>query len=225
MKKRADYPERTIITTWQISYDEVERRDIRAAKLIRLWGYLDNQELWYQLLEWPEWANPAPDWLQQITSTEISFLATIGTLLDFSLIEQNDNTETYSMHAVVHDWIQASNDTRRDDGLLEIAITTIGLAVSEQYTKDGPTIRGRLLPHFIQLLRYWSHVTNVQGYVDETIYIHGLQMLRILCRDQGKLTEAEQMYQRALQDSEKMLGVEHILTRNIINNLGVFYVD
>lgn len=50
MKKRNDYPERTIITTWQISFEEVKLRDEGAAKLLRLWGYLDNQELWYQLL-------------------------------------------------------------------------------------------------------------------------------------------------------------------------------
>jgi len=225
MKKRADYPDWTIVTTWQISYDEVERRDIRAAKLLRLWGYLDNQELWYQLLKWPRWANPSPDWLQKITSTEISFLATIGTLLDFSLIEQNDNTETYSMHAVVHDWIQASSDMRRDDSVLKIAITTIGLAVPTQFARDAPAIQRRLLPHLIQLLNYWSHITDLQGYIDETIYLSSLQMLGELCRDQGKLIEAKQMYQRALQSSEKMLGEEHILMLRIVNNLGLLYND
>jgi len=61
MKRRVDYPERTIITTWQISFNEVERRDTGAAKLLRLWGYLDNQELWYQLLQWPGWENAVPD--------------------------------------------------------------------------------------------------------------------------------------------------------------------
>ena len=108
MKRRDDYPERTIITTWQISFDEVERRDNRAAKLLQLWSYLDNQELWYQLLKWPRWENNRPDWLKQIAATEISFLAAVGILLDFSLVEQNNNSDSYSMHAVVHDWIQAS---------------------------------------------------------------------------------------------------------------------
>jgi hypothetical protein len=36
MKKRNDYPERTIITTWQISFEEIKLRDERAAKLLRL---------------------------------------------------------------------------------------------------------------------------------------------------------------------------------------------
>jgi tetratricopeptide (TPR) repeat protein len=225
MKKRADYPERTIITTWQISFDEIERLDKRAAKLLRLWGYLDNQELWYQLLRWPTWAQPAPNWFEQITSTEIRFLEVIGTLLDFSLIEQNDNSETYSMHAVVHDWIKAPSDSRKDNGFLQMAITTVGLAVPEQDTKDGPIIQRRLLPHLIQLLQYWSYVPDAQNYIDETIYLDSLSMIGDLCTDQVKLAEAEQIYQRALQGYEKALDPEHPSTLDTVNNLGLLYKD
>jgi tetratricopeptide (TPR) repeat protein len=225
MEKRADYPERTIVTTWQISFDEVEGRDKGAAKLLRLWGYLDRQELWYQLLRWPVWENAIPDWLQQITATEISFLATVGTLLDFSLIEQNDNSETYSMHAVVHDWIQASIDMRKDNGLLRTAITTIGLAVPAHNTRDSPTVQRRILPHAIHLLRYWSHVSDVQDIVDKTAFLGGLNNLGRLYWRGGRLAEAEEMYQRALKGKEKALGAEHTSTLNTVNNLGLLYMD
>ena len=42
--------------------------------------------------------------------------------------------------------------------------------------------------------------------------------LGILCRDQGKLQEAEVMYQRALKRSEKALGPEQMSTVNIAKN-------
>jgi len=122
MKNRHDYPERTILTTWQISFDELKRRNEEAAKLLRLWGYLDNQELWFQLLQWEGFERVAPSWLRKITATEISFLGTIDVLLNYSLVEWNDD-ETYSMHTVVHDWIQASINADEDDGLLHIATT------------------------------------------------------------------------------------------------------
>jgi hypothetical protein len=38
MKNWNDYPERTIITTWQVSFDELKLKDEGAAKLLRLWG-------------------------------------------------------------------------------------------------------------------------------------------------------------------------------------------
>lgn len=50
-------------------------------------------------------------------------------------------------------------------------------------------------------------------------------MLGNLCADQGKLAEAEKMYQRALQGYEKALGLEHTSTLAAVNNLGLFYAD
>jgi tetratricopeptide (TPR) repeat protein len=223
MKMRNDYPERTIITTWQISFDEVERRDIRAAKLLQLWGYLDNQELWYRLLKWPGWENDQPDWLQQIAGTEISFLAAVGILLDFSLVEQNDNSDSYSMHAVVHDWIQASVNTRTDDDFLQTAMTTIGLAVPPEKSRDFATIQRRLLPHVAHLLQYLNSVTETRDDIDTAVYLSSLHMLGDLCAYQGKLVEAEQMYQRALQGYEKAWGPEHTSTLGTVNNLANLY--
>ena len=158
-------------------------------------------------------------------ATEISFLATVDTLLGYSLIERNDNSETYSMHAVVHDWIQASIDVRKDEGLLQTAITTIGLAVPEQNARDSATVQRWILPHVIQLLQYWSYVTDVKDCLDTVAYLESLQMLGNLCSNQGKLAEAEEMYQRALKGNENALGAEHTSTLSIVNNLGLLYMD
>ena len=58
---RPDYPELTIVTTWMISYDELKRKDVNTVKLLQLWGYLDNQDLWFQLLKWPNYQAQAPE--------------------------------------------------------------------------------------------------------------------------------------------------------------------
>lgn len=50
-----------------------------------------------------------------------------------------------------------------------------------------------------------------------------LHNLGILYADQGKLVEAEQMYQRALQGKEKAWGPEHTSTLHTVNNLGLLY--
>ena len=52
--------------------------------------------------------------------------------------------------------------------------------------------------------------------------MHGLGMLYA---DQGKLGEAEKMYQRALEGYEKALGPEHTSTLITVNNLGLLYAD
>jgi hypothetical protein len=43
--------------------------------------------------------------------------------------------------------------------------------------------------------------------------------------DQGKLVEAEQMFERALQGREKAWGPEHTSTLNTVNNLGNLYAN
>jgi len=49
--------------------------------------------------------------------------------------------------------------------------------------------------------------------------------LGLLYSDQGRLAEAEAMYQRALAGKEKALGPEHTSTLNTINNLGNLYIN
>ena len=49
--------------------------------------------------------------------------------------------------------------------------------------------------------------------------------LGLLYANQGKLAEAEQMYQRALQGKEKAWGPEHTFTLDTVNNLGNLYVS
>jgi tetratricopeptide (TPR) repeat protein len=45
-----------------------------------------------------------------------------------------------------------------------------------------------------------------------------------LYKNKGKLVEAEQMFQQALQGYKKAWGLEHTSTLNVVNNLGRLYV-
>src|SRR5947199_3589480 len=59
---------------------------------------------------------------------------------------------------------------------------------------------------------------------DHTSTLDTVNNLGILYVNQGKLAEAEQMYQRALAGKEKALGPDHTSTLDTVNNLGVLYV-
>lgn len=223
-----DYTNGTIQTTWMVSYDELKRKDEGAVKLLQLWGYLDSQDLWFRLLQWPIYWAQAPEWLRQITATEISFLKTTRTLLSYSLIEQKGSSDSYSMHAVVHDWIREFINKEDSDDLFRIGIISVGLAVPGENEKDYWTMQHRLLPHASRLSRH-LHInpvfSNRPNEIDDTFYLHGLHNLGLLYSDQGKLAEAEAMYQRALAGYEKALGPEHTSTLRTVNNLGLLYRD
>jgi tetratricopeptide (TPR) repeat protein len=53
--------------------------------------------------------------------------------------------------------------------------------------------------------------------------LDAVNKLGFLYKHQGKLKEAEEMYQRALKGYEKALGSDHKSTLAILNNLGFLY--
>ncbi|CAG2007458.1 unnamed protein product, partial [Fusarium graminearum] len=44
------YEDRAMYSTWNISYQNVEKRNKSSAMLLRLWAYFDHDDLWYELL-------------------------------------------------------------------------------------------------------------------------------------------------------------------------------
>ncbi len=80
----------------------------------------------------------------------------------------------------------------------------------------------RLLPHANRYVQQLSrvNVADVDEDKDSNITFHNLGLLYA---NQGKMVEAEKIYQRALDGKEKAQGPEHISTLNTVNNLGVLY--
>jgi tetratricopeptide (TPR) repeat protein len=61
--------------------------------------------------------------------------------------------------------------------------------------------------------------------LEHTLTLNIVNNLGLLYADQGKLDQAETMYERALAGKEQMLGPEHTLTLSTVNNLGALYAD
>lgn len=80
-------------------------------------------------------------------------------------------------------------------------------------------VQQRLLPHANRCIQQLSTVKVPSATEDQDID-DAFNNLGLLYADQGKMAEAEKMYQRAL---EKSWGPEHTSTLDTVNNLGLFY--
>ena len=60
---------------------------------------------------------------------------------------------------------------------------------------------------------------------DHTSTLSTVNNLGLLYKSQGKLDEAEKMYQWSLQGKEEALGPDHTSTLNTVTNLGSLYTD
>ncbi len=216
-----DYLNGSIQTTWSISYECVKQIDPTAAKLLQLWAYLDNQDLWFELLKRGSRGFKDPVWLQDLVRSEIGFGRTIKKLLAYSLVESHQDTESYSIHPVVHDWC-VETISRGKLELMMLTTTTVGFAAPGETEPGYWLMQQRLLPHANRCIQQLSTV-NVPSATEDQDIDDAFHNLGLLYADQGKLTEVEKVYQRALEGREKAWGAEHTSTLDTVNNLGALY--
>jgi tetratricopeptide (TPR) repeat protein len=230
------YPNGSIQTTWMVSYEAIKKRNEIAANLIRLWAYLDHKDLWYGLFSGvskrSSLRETLPRWFQEMVSSELKFTKAIRELLAFSMIEAKEDVSAYSVHPVVHEWaFQVLRRERRAESFW-LAVMIVGYAIPKSTEHEYWIMQQRLIPHADCCYRWIKHgeggkifqKDNESG-VDETVteYFEAVHMFGSLYDDQGKLNEAEEMYLRALKETENVLGVKHTSTLHIVNNLAIVY--
>jgi len=220
--KLLSYEDRMLYSTWQISYDHVQRQNEFSAKLLQLWAYFDNQDLWLELLQHS--SQDDPEWIRKITKSKLSFNAAVRVLCDHGLVEVDQSplelveSRGYSMHGCVHAWTIHVLNQKWDVGLAKLALSFVGSHIPEQNKPKWWATQRRLLQHASRC----SNMINKNLVADDGVEWE-MHMLGYLYADQGKLEEAEKMYSRALVGKEKAWGPDHTSTLDTVNNLGNLY--
>ena len=226
------YEDRTLYSTWQLSFENVERQNKVSAKLLCFWAYIDNQDIWFELLHRKELLHhKIPDdylWIRELTEDELSFNAAVRVLSNHGLIEADmslqERTESsgYSIHGCVHSWTIHVLNQQWNSDLAKLAIKLVALHIPLRGSAKWWLTQRRLLQHASRC----SFLT-MNGLVADSGLELALQKLGNLFSAQGKLDDAEKMYQRALQGYEKA-GADRVPTQQVlvtVNNLGNLYKD
>ena len=148
---------------------------------------------------------------QDLGSSEIEFKRTMSALLAYSLVESRQDMESYSVHPVVHDWCAETISDNRVDFLM-LAFLVVGFAVPSNAERGYWLLQQRLIPHAEHCTRQ-SHHIEIEDATDYSERNDAFHNLGHIYADQGKLAEAEEMYQRALDGKEKAWGAEHTSTK------------
>jgi tetratricopeptide (TPR) repeat protein len=218
------YEDRSLYTTWQLSFDRIEKQNKLSAKLLRLWAYFDRQDVWFELLRHGNSADF--DWISQLTEDEMSFSEAIRVLCNYGLVDadlsshEQMGSRGYSVHSCVHSWTIYMLNKEWDKGLARLALDCTASEVPAENADNWWLIQRRLLPHAARCAYL---------IVNDQVRTEGIESsvhsLGDLYMGQGKLTEAEKMYLRALQGKEEALGPKHTSTLDTVNNLGILYRD
>lgn len=219
-----------VVTTWELSYRQVENEDSNAAKLLQVCSCLSSWDIWYGLFsplltEEAEQTNNIPDWFRVCIQGELNFKRAIKTLLDYSMLEPRNEFSTFSMHPVVHDWcFNRKLDERKS--IFQLVIITVASAIVDK-GKDRPaTILRRLFPHCDRVLRLvqefesdFNKGVEMKWLADSSHYVG------LVFQEFGKLGEAESMCKLSLVQKSKILGTEHPSTIETLTALGTIYYD
>ncbi|KAK4506031.1 hypothetical protein PRZ48_003996 [Zasmidium cellare] len=203
-----EYLERSLLTTWVLSYEQVLRESPTAAGVLRLWAYLDNADLWFDLLavssaevvelQWPMWYS-------SLVHDELTFHDRMNVLLAYSLASVSASGEGYSVHRVVHDWTRHQIGTAIERGqLYQMAIYLI----STHTDSADEELERRLLPHARQVAK------NIQPGCTETA-IESLSRIAELLDNWDESAVSARLYEHILAVCQTTLGPDHDRTLRI----------
>ncbi|OQD61046.1 hypothetical protein PENPOL_c019G04134, partial [Penicillium polonicum] len=215
------YQQGNLLQTWMISYYQIQKRDPHAAKLLLFLAHFDNRDIWYELIKSSHHSPDIPVWLEKTISSRLAFRVGVKNLIGFSLLETKEQAGMYSIHPVVQDWcIHLSSAEKNTDSfqLSELALIAVGYNIPSSNDRNYSELQQRLIPH----ANHVRHGDWSSGNNDITVW-GAFRGLGNLYYDQGKLKEAEEIYQRALVGCEKALGLDHTSTLSTVNNLGNLY--
>ncbi|THX66249.1 TPR-like protein [Aureobasidium pullulans] len=227
MEKQDEYclqedSERSVLTTWKISYEQVRSRSEGASNLLKLWSFLYADDLWYDLVACSKTHAShvvVPKWLLLLAENKLEFNRAMGLLIKYSLVESKMETRSYAMHSVLHSWCLhvAQHDSEKGD-FRRLASCIVGQADPPVEMVGFWILQRRLLPHAQTIMRFVEDGKNARLSIDE---YHAFAQLASIFAGQNKHEEAEKMYDRALAGKEVVLGPDHTSTLDTIFNSGI----
>jgi hypothetical protein len=123
------YEDRTLYSTWRISVDHIRQQNELSARLLGLWCYFSNQDLWFELLcDGPTEELP---WLRSLTADIQVFTKAMRLLCDYGLADGEEisregvGSAGYSIHACVHSWTIHVLNKKWDSALAKFAVCAI----------------------------------------------------------------------------------------------------
>ena len=185
-------PPQSILLTWQISFDHIEKSNPVAAKLLCYMAFFHWQSVPMTLLK------VCPQFIQL---SEIEYLEAAGELLNLSLLEGTD-TEGYSIHPMVHYWLSIRLKAEERTGYLMGVVDIMARLFPEGSYEKDPLCR-YLLPHALNIVEQATEMN-----MEEKPLTHLIQRVACFLLWAGINSLSVVLSRRALEMGEKLYSAE-----------------
>ncbi|CAG7934218.1 unnamed protein product [Penicillium olsonii] len=234
-----------VVTTWQLSFEQIHHERPAATDLLALMSMFDRQGI--------------PEGLVRADSDGLQFEDAVAPLISYSLIRVELETGSFDMHRLVQLSVRTWLAIHLELAQWQEKSRAIMAEIFPNGQYESWNECQRLLPHAKEvtkpicdtddedrlnaatILSNCGSFLDLQGAYEEAEAMHrraletrekvlgrehrdtltGLSNLGLVLSRQGKYEEAEAMHRRDLEGSEKVLGCEHPDTLTSVSNLGL----
>ncbi|KAF2730312.1 hypothetical protein EJ04DRAFT_396871, partial [Polyplosphaeria fusca] len=147
----SSYEDRSLYTTWQVTFDRIREQNAASAMLLKLWAYFDKQDMWFGLLKYA--GSVDDEWIQKLTEDELSFNEAVRLLCEYGLahlepsLGQLSRSIGYGVHSCVHSWTISVLNNEWDDSMAQLALTCVASEVPSRDVDKWWLLEQRLLQH------------------------------------------------------------------------------
>lgn len=223
-----------IIATWEIPFQKIARKSSTehrdAVDLVHMFAFLHFESIpeqifrrsWHNLiLDKAAGADSYPDFLRMDgpcdEEARTRFRRAVRVLYEYSLIDHDPDSETCSLHPVVHRWAQDRLATETQLQWLNCVTTVLAYCISSHLEASGRRFRQSLLPHIDACFR--EHEERNSVLPDTLSRAAEIERFASVYAENGRWDKAKEWQQRVLNFRRKKLGRWHDDTIQAQRNL------
>ncbi|KAH7092332.1 kinesin light chain 1 [Paraphoma chrysanthemicola] len=196
----------SVVTTWQISFEQIRRERRSAAELLSLMSCFNPQGIPESTLRRysrdAAYTAAAED-KKDDERIDSAFDEDLNMLHTYSLVSMTADNSTCNMHALVRFctqvWLSSSSD-------------------AEQWKQKFVILMAQEFP--VGDFENWANAVSVLAGQDQQT-LNTVEVLGWILLERGKYEEAERLQRRALVGRERQLGQSHHKTLDSVDNLAV----
>lgn len=212
-----DHPE-PVMTTWSISFTELEQANPAAADLLRVCAFCDPDALPEELLL--QGATDLGPCLASAVSQPLALYEAIGALGKYSFIRRQPAIKTLSLHRLVQVAQRASMEEEQQRQWAERVVRAMARSFPSQIDLNSWQFCQRLLAQALncaQLVEQWNlQFPEAAQLLNQSAYY---------LRDRARYREAESLYLQASALWESLKEPDQAAVAQVAYNLGRLYFD
>jgi tetratricopeptide (TPR) repeat protein len=213
-------PKRTVATAWALNFANVEKNSPASAELLRLSAFLAPDAIPLELLERgvEELSKNLSAKMAEAGDNPLALDELLSPLLRYSLVRRNEETRSYSIHPMVQEVVRDGMSKKEQKEWAEWAVRAVNAAFPDPEKFENWPGCDRLLAHALACAGFidsFSMESAQEGLL--------LNQAGYYSEERAEYAQAELLFGRALDITEKVRGSEHLETTIRLNNLAGLY--